>query len=123
MISGETHTKEWLENTRNLLKGKDPILIERVIKALTLLEQLKLQGVDFIFKGGSALLLLIKEINRFSIDIDIVLPKKTVDLSEIFREIIKGGVFTGFVEDKRVTTGVVPKAHFKFFYNSALDYQ
>lgn len=57
MISGETHTKEWLENTRNLLKGKDPILIERVIKALTLLEQLKLQGVDFIFKGGSALLL------------------------------------------------------------------
>jgi hypothetical protein len=52
MISSETHTKKWLENTGSLFKGKYPILIERVIKALTLLEQLKLQGVDFIFKGG-----------------------------------------------------------------------
>jgi len=121
MISSETHTRKWLEKSMSLFKGKDPILIERVIKALTLLEQLKLQGVDFIFKGGSALLLLLKEINRFSIDIDIVLPKKVESLADIFREIIKEGVFTGFAEDKRVTTGVVPKAHFKFFYNSVLN--
>jgi uncharacterized Fe-S cluster-containing radical SAM superfamily protein len=45
MIENESHTKEWLEKTKGLLKGKDPILIEKVIKALTLLEQLKLKGL------------------------------------------------------------------------------
>lgn len=118
MIGNISHTKEWLENTRKLLKGKDPILIEKVIKALTLLEQLKLKGLDFIFKGGSSLLLLLKEINRFSIDIDIIIPSQSIFLDEVFKKIISEGVFTGYEEDKRDNTTTVPKAHFKFFYNS-----
>jgi len=121
MISNKSHTKEWLERTRNWHKGKDPILIEKVIKALTLLEQLKLKGVDFIFKGGSSLLLLLKEINRFSIDIDIILPGKFENLDEIFKSIIKDGLFIGYEEDKRVSSSIVPKSHFKFFYNSVLN--
>ncbi len=59
MISRKSLTKEWLEKTKKLYKGKDPILIEKVIRAFTLLEQLKLKGLDFIFRGGSSLLLLI----------------------------------------------------------------
>jgi hypothetical protein len=118
MIGIESHTKEWLENTRRLLKGKDPILIEKVIKALTLLEQLKLKGLDFIFKGGSSLLLLLREINRFSIDIDIIIPSESRGLDELFKTIIAEGVFTGYEEDKRDNATTVPKAHFKFFYNS-----
>lgn len=121
MIGSESHTKEWLENIQRLLKGKDPILIEKVIKALTLLEQLKLKGLDFIFKGGSSLLLLLKEINRFSIDIDIILPRGYRGLEEIFKAIIAEGAFTGYEEDKRNSAISVPKAHFKFFYNSVLN--
>lgn len=121
MISRKSLTKEWMEKAKRLYKGKDPILIEKVIRAFTLLEQLKLKGLDFIFKGGSSLLLLIKEINRFSIDLDIIITPKSKDLDEIFKNIIKEGVFTSFEEDKRITKSTVPKAHFKFFYDSVLN--
>lgn len=121
MISNETHSKEWLEKTKKRYKGKDPILIEKIIRALTLVEQLKIKGLDFIFKGGSSLLLLLKEINRFSIDIDIVIPGSPGNLAEIFDAIVDDGLFSRYEEDKRIIGTSVPKAHFKFFYNSVLN--
>jgi hypothetical protein len=35
---------------RKVSPGKDPILIEKMIMALTLAESLKLAGLEFIFK-------------------------------------------------------------------------
>jgi hypothetical protein len=43
-----------------------------MIYALHLLERLKTNGRDFIFKGGTSLVLLSEEDSRFSIDIDII---------------------------------------------------
>jgi len=57
-------------------RGRDPILIEKMIMALTLVEELQLSGLDFIFKGGTSLLLLLGTPQRFSIDIDILVPQK-----------------------------------------------
>jgi hypothetical protein len=50
-------------------EGSDPILIEKMIMALTLVEGHRLSGLDFIFRGGTSLLLLSGEPRRFSIDI------------------------------------------------------
>ncbi len=46
--------------------------MENMIYALHLLEQLKLSGLDFIFKGGTSLILMLEEPQRFSVDIDII---------------------------------------------------
>lgn len=76
MINKETYILEWITNLKYKLgKRIDPKLIEKVIWALTLLEQLKINELNFIFKGGTALLLDIKKPKRFSIDIDIIKVK------------------------------------------------
>ena len=75
MISKQSRTKEWIMGVRKIAARKDPILIEKMIMALTLVENLQLSGLDFIFKGGTSLILLLGKPGRFSIDIDIVLPR------------------------------------------------
>jgi len=73
MINKETHTIDWIFNLKNKLgKQVDAKLIEKVIWALTLLEQLQLNGLNFTFKGGTALVLATEKPKRFSIDIDII---------------------------------------------------
>lgn len=75
MIKETSHTKDWIQNISNTFKvGKrsaDPNLIEKVVKAFTLLESLSVLELDFIFKGGTSLLLLLDKMHRFSIDINI----------------------------------------------------
>lgn len=62
MINNETHTIDWILNLKSKLgKRIDPKLIEKVIWALTLLEQLKINSLNFTFKGGTALLLAIEK--------------------------------------------------------------
>ncbi|MGY5252925.1 hypothetical protein [Sphingobacterium spiritivorum] len=58
MINARSYTIEWITDLRNKLgKRIDPKLIEKVIYALTFLEQLQLNNLNFVFKGGTALLL------------------------------------------------------------------
>ena len=77
MIDQKTFTREWIEDRSNYFKkGKakgNSELIEKVMCALYLLEKLVSSGVDLIFKGGTSLILLLDEVHRFSIDIDIIL--------------------------------------------------
>ena len=73
MIALKSYTIEWITDLRNKLGRRiDPKLIEKVIYALTFLEQLRLHHLDFVFKGGTALLLATETPKRFSIDIDII---------------------------------------------------
>ena len=71
MITENNFSKDWVYSICDLLKrGKnqaDPELVEKVINALYLLESIKKVGLKFIFKGGTALLLLLNKIHRFSI--------------------------------------------------------
>ena len=43
-----------------------------MIYALHLVERIKSNGQNFIFKGGTSLVLLLEEGNRLSVDIDII---------------------------------------------------
>lgn len=74
MIKQECFTKEWCDQVVQKLNYKDTQLIEKVIRALSLLEMLVQSGCPFHFKGGTATMLLLGGItNRLSIDIDIVM--------------------------------------------------
>ena len=118
MISEQSHTKEWITRVREDFPGKDPILIEKMIMALTLVENLGRTDLDFVFKGGTSLLLLLGSFHRFSIDIDIVLPNHE-NLEEYLQTVVEVGPFTRFEENKR--SGKLPKQHFKLYFHSVIQ--
>lgn len=72
MIKAESLSVDWITDRRQKF-GKDPTIVEGMIYAFYLLESLKLSGLDFIFKGGTSLILLLDQPKRFSVDIDIIL--------------------------------------------------
>lgn len=118
MINKETYTLEWIENISKKNRKADKILIEKVIRALTLLVELKKANLDFIFKGGTALMLMLSKAYRLSIDIDIILPPETKNLNTILSDIIQNSNFLRYEVHKRDTQSDIEKAHYKFFYNS-----
>lgn len=52
---------------------------EKVVHAFNLLERLARENIDFIFKGGTSLMLLLNEFNRFSVDIDILMDNYVIN--------------------------------------------
>jgi len=73
MISYEKPNQAALRSIASSLHFGQPQLLEKVYRALSLLEGLAESKLDFIFKGGTAVMLLLGKTERFSIDIDIIL--------------------------------------------------
>lgn len=123
MINKETHTLDWILNLKSKLgKRIDPKLIEKVIWALTLLEQLKIKGLDFTFKGGTALLLATEKPKRFSIDIDIITEHSEKEIITILQKIVDEKIFLSWEDDNnRKHTPDAPIGHFKTYYKSVVD--
>lgn len=115
MISPDSLSIEWISSKAKEFKG-DSIIVEKVIRALNLLESLQTENLEFIFKGGTALMLMIQEPRRFSIDIDILIENKDQDLEQILNAIIEKTAFVKWEEHKRKTVSEIEKCHFKLFY-------
>lgn len=120
MITDHSGTIEWLEQVMKTYRRSDPGIVEKTIMALTLLEQLAMENIQFVFKGGTSLILLLQRFNRFSLDIDILLRQRPSDLEEAFDKICERGVFKTWFEDSRKVTNV-PKAHFGLVRDSVID--
>ncbi len=123
MIQTQSHTLDWITGLRNKLgKRVDPKLIEKVIYALTFLEQLRLHQLDFVFKGGTALLLATAVPKRFSIDIDIITEEPEDKIKGVLKQISQLEMFIRWEDDNdRKHTPDAPIGHFKMFYKSAVD--
>lgn len=123
MINQETYTIDWILNLKNKLgKRVDPKLIEKVIWALILLEQLQLKGLNFTFKGGTALLLATEKPKRFSIDIDIITEHSEKEIIDILQKIVEEKIFLSWEDDNdRKHTQDAPIGHFKTYYKSVVD--
>jgi len=123
MITAHSHTGDWIFPLKvKLGKKADAKLIEKVIRALTFLEQLKINGLDFIFKGGTALLLATAVPRRFSIDIDIITEQSEAEITAILQKIVADGHFIRWEDDNtRKHTPDAPIGHFKVFYDSVVD--
>jgi hypothetical protein len=116
MIARHCFSKEWIAEQRKKFPRTDPYLIERQLAAFELLGLLVQTGKEFIFKGGTALLLLLPVARRLSIDIDIVgnfSPEEHASL-------VKDSHFTRMEVDEREKKAI-PKRHFKFYYKSVVD--
>lgn len=125
MIRDICFERDWIDGFRKQKRfGKiNSPLLEKMIHALYLVQNLKKQGLDFVFKGGTSLILLLENANRFSVDVDVVINKKyeaestRMELAVILDEIVNGSRFTGWMLDERRSyTDGVPKAHYKLEY-------
>jgi hypothetical protein len=120
MISPICFTTEWLHAKRKELKGVDPSLLERALHAFALLGHLAESGIDFVFKGGTSLLLHVPVIHRLSIDIDILCSVPAAELNGVLAEVAKVPPFIRYEEDERGSRGLPARHHFKFFYTPLL---
>lgn len=99
------------------LSGNDPALIERVLFAFGLLEALRKVKLPFIFKGGTSLMLLLKEPKRLSTDIDILVEPNT-DIDDYLKKAESIFPFDRKEEQTRKGNNNITKRHFKFYYDS-----
>lgn len=120
MIDLKSIEKDWIEGISKRKKA-DKILIEKVIRALLLLEGLSNSGLEFIFKGGTALMLLLGTTKRLSIDIDIIVPDKSANLTDYLDKFITEKGFTRYEKQERTVQSDIEKEHFKLFFISALN--
>lgn len=115
MIHPESRTLAWIETVANENNIRDIALVEKTIRAFSLLEALVRSGCPFLFKGGSSLLLHFDSSRRLSIDIDIICPPGS--RIEDYLEKYSAEYGFGNVElVQRISRTDVPKQHAKFFY-------
>lgn len=120
MIAKDSLQPEWIQKVSVENRKADKILIEKVIRALLLLEGLVEAGLPFIFKGGTAIMLLQKQPKRFSIDLDIIVPGEA-DFNSLFATFIEAKGFIRFEEQRRGASSSIEKRHYKFFYKPVIQ--
>ncbi len=123
MIKGHCFTDDWFDQFKKQKEHSriDKIILGKMIYALHLLECLKINDLNFVFKGGTSLILLLEEGNRFSIDIDIICKSNKENLEAILNKVIDTSEFTEWqLDEHRSYQPGVPKAHYKFSYETNL---
>lgn len=122
MIKEHCFTDDWFDSFKGQTAYKriDKAILEKMIYALHLLERLQSNGLDFVFKGGTSLILLLEEGNRFSIDIDIICNSDRKTLESVLEKVIETSNFRSFkLDEHRSYKEGIPKAHYSFAFDSA----
>lgn len=126
MIRANTFTHEWvvaINRQRDWGRSEAQLKnFEKAIMALHLLEQLALTGLPFIFKGGTSLLLLLQEVHRFSVDIDIMVEPGIDEkiIATALRAMMENGThFIKHEEDPRRGSSRI--RHFRFYYKPFVE--
>lgn len=115
MIDTKCFTYEWIDRKSRELNYTDKNLIEKVIRAFSLLDMLARSGCPFCFKGGSCLMLLLQDSpHRLSIDIDIMCPPGT-NIEKYLSKYEECGFIDYELVERRQAGTNIPKSHSKFF--------
>ncbi len=120
MITDSSFSKEWIEQLKqqNDKAIINPPLAEKMSHALLLVELLAVNGLDFIFKGGTSLILLLDKPQRFSIDIDIITQASRAEIEAVLENVCKDSRFSAFeLDEKRSYQEGIPKAHYKLTFS------
>lgn len=121
MISTESFSKEWIEGVAQQYGYHDKELLEKVIRAFALLETLVDAGAPLTFKGGSSILLLLKDnLNRLSIDVDVICPPDTYIL-QYLNDLEKHGFLRAIPVRTEHAGKKLPANHSKVFYEVAFS--
>ena len=116
MISTESLTSAWIDQVAEKYNYPDKPLLEKSVRALYLLEALVKEGCPLIFKGGSSLLLLLKDsLHRLSIDVDIICPPGT-DIEKYLDKISSHGFTRVVPTGTAQTRNNLPVSHSKVYF-------
>lgn len=118
MILPESRSLAWIEETAKNNNAKDITLVEKTIRAFSLLEALARSGMEFCFKGGSCLLLHLGSARRMSIDVDVICPPGT-EIEKYLEKYSDEYGFSSVESIERQYRTNVPKTHAKYFYQVA----
>ncbi len=113
-------SEKWLKD-KAIEFNADPLLLEKTVYAFALLGYLVQLEENFIFKGGTSLLLHISTIKRLSIDIDIIFGGNIDKFISKIAAIKVNTPFIEFEENKRENRGLPKRRHFKFYYDSSIS--
>lgn len=117
MLTGRCFTREWIVEQSRRINARDPRLVETCIYAFELVGRLAASGLDFVFKGGTSLLLHIQPPRRLSIDVDIVTPASLPEIQRVLGEVCRPP-FGGFTYQDRRDRENPPTRHFQIPYDS-----
>lgn len=121
MIKEHCFTKDWFQSMSRKYKYNDLGIIEKVIRAYSLLDMLARSGCPYIFKGGTCVGLILGDgTKRLSIDIDIICPPGT-NVEEYLDKITDFGFTRTELAERRQAGKDIPKTHSKFFYRIAYN--
>lgn len=120
MINKETFDKKWLEKFKSDKQYSiNPPVLEKMVHALYLVEQLQIEGLNFIFKGGTSLILHFDDFNRYSIDVDIITLEQKDKVASVLENICQKGILTTFsIQHRKSKIEKIPKEHYKIQFNS-----
>lgn len=114
LIKKDCLTKAWVESKSKEIGG-NPVLVEKMVFAFSLLGYLTQVDENFIFKGGTSILLHVPQLRRLSIDIDIVYEGEVELLIDRLAAITQNAPFVRFEENIRGEQGLPKRKHFKFY--------
>ena len=126
MIHPKSFEKEWVLQFKQqkAYRKINPPVLEKMIHALALLEALQLTGLDFVFKGGTCLILLLNPAKRFSIDIDIISVASQAEIEIALDKVIEQSHFQSWkLDEARSYQSGIPKAHYALFFESKWQQQ
>ena len=123
MILPKCFTADFLSAQGKILQVEDLRNLEKCTLALELVCRLQRQGLDFIFKGGTSLLLHCNPARRLSIDVDILSLEPVERFQEVLQKITWDAPFVRWDHQEHRDREAPPTKHFKAFYISALSGQ
>lgn len=113
MISQKKISRDLIIKVSKENRHVDKILVEKVIRALLLLGGLVKQKQQFVFKGGTALMLHLNSTKRLSIEIDIILPMAPINLKDMLDVAANEQGFNRIELQHRNSTSNIIKEHYK----------
>lgn len=120
MIAPETFQPAWLADLKRRHRALDPSIAEKMIFALALVERLAQEGLPFVFKGGTCLVLLLGQLRRFSVDVDIVTTATPDDIAAALDRVCQHPPFYRYDYDaRRSTKDDIPRGHYAVYFAPA----
>jgi hypothetical protein len=120
MLHPDCFQRPWLEAKRDEMGAQDLAILEHTVYAFALLHHLVESGLDFVFKGGTSILLLLPTPRRLSIDIDINIAESHERFMQRLRGIGRKAPFTGLVTDPKRPEDPPLRSFHYFRYHSPL---
>lgn len=121
MIHPKCFTREYLQEQGKALRVADLRNLEKCILALELTARLQSEGLDFVFKGGTSLLLHCDPPRRLSVDVDILSLEPIEKFKEVLAQVSNTAPFEKWEHQKHRDREAPPTIHFKAFYTSTIS--